>query len=248
MLDETFVVGSSCCHLLDARLKIVFATLFSFFIALSQKTVVLCCGLGCAVCLVALAQLPGREVLKRLRVINLFNLFFWVFIPLTFTREATPDLLLLGMPGLLLALHITLKSNAILLVFLALIATSGFSVIGHALSALRIPDKFVYLLMIAYRYVFVLETEYKKLANAAKTRCFSAGTSLHAYKTYAYLFGMLLVKTSLRGERVYQAMLCRGFSGRFHSLHEFRFCRLEWIAAAVMALVLLLLGWLQWNV
>ncbi len=247
MLEEVFTIGNSLCHMVDVRLKIVFTLFFSFFIALSQKMEVLYCGLFCAVCTIFLARLPWLEVLRRLRVVNFFNLLFWLILPLTLAGENTPQAALFGVPGLLLALQITLKSNAILLMFLAMIATSPFFVVAHALSALHLPDKFVYLLMLTYRYIFVLEAEYKKLATAAKMRCFLAKTSIHTYKTYAYLFGMLLVKASLRGEKVYQAMLCRGFNGAFYSLHTFCFRQLDWFAAAVMFLILLLLIWLQWG-
>jgi cobalt/nickel transport system permease protein len=44
---------------------------------------------------------------------------------------------------------------------------------------------------------------------------------MHTYRTYAYLCGMLLVRASARAQRVYNAMKCRGFSGRFICLHEF---------------------------
>jgi cobalt/nickel transport system permease protein len=77
--------------------------------------------------------------------------------------------------------------------------------------------------LMTYRYIFVLEQESQRLIRAAKIRGFTPGTSLHAYKTYAYLVGMLFVKASERAERVYRAMKCRGFNGRFHCLHAFGF-------------------------
>ncbi|MCP3952682.1 MAG: cobalt ECF transporter T component CbiQ, partial [Desulfobacterales bacterium] len=48
------------------------------------------------------------------------------------------------------------------------------------------------------------------------------GTNLHTYRTYAYLAGMLFVRASMRAQRVYQAMLCRGFHGRYISLQAFK--------------------------
>jgi len=77
-------------------------------------------------------------------------------------------------------------------------------------------------------------------------RCFRPSTTLHTYRTVAYLIGMLFVRASLRAERVYMAMLCRGFSGRFHSLQEFSFSRKDSIWAAGMAVVLLGLGYMEW--
>ena len=59
---------------------------------------------------------------------------------------------------------------------------------------------------------------------------------MHTYRTYAYLLGMLFVRASERSARVHQAMKCRGFDGRFHSLD--RFDATAWnpaLAAAVIA-------------
>ncbi len=124
-------------------------------------------------------------------------------------------------PGVVITAQITLKSNAILLILIALVATMTTATLGHVLNALRLPDKFVHLLLMTYRYIFVLEQESQRLIRAAKIRGFKPGTSIHAYKTYAYLVGMLFVKASERATRVYQAMKCRGFNGRFYCLRDF---------------------------
>ncbi|MFP4657714.1 MAG: energy-coupling factor transporter transmembrane component T family protein, partial [Desulfonatronovibrionaceae bacterium] len=41
------------------------------------------------------------------------------------------------------------------------------------------------------------------------------GTNMRTYKTFAHIVGMILIRSFERAERVQQAMLCRGFSGRF---------------------------------
>jgi cobalt/nickel transport system permease protein len=121
--------------------------------------------------------------------------------------------------------QITLKSNAIIGILIALVATMPTVTLGHALNAMHFPDKIVHLLLMTYRYIFVLDQESQRLIRAAKIRGFKPGTSLHSYKTYAFLVGMLFVKASERAERVYRAMKCRGFNGRFHCLHTFGFTR-----------------------
>jgi cobalt/nickel transport system permease protein len=70
----------------------------------------------------------------------------------------------------------------------------------------------------SYRYIAVIEDEYKRLLRAAKFRGFRPKTNFHSYKTFAYLAGMLFVRASLRAQRVHQAMLCRGFNQKFYSL------------------------------
>jgi cobalt/nickel transport system permease protein len=124
--------------------------------------------------------------------------------------------------GIELAAQITLKSNAIVLAFMAMVATMSIAASGHALHRLQVPAKIVHLLLMTYRYIFVLEQEYLRLARAACIRGFQPSTNLHTYRTYAYLVGMLFVRAIERAERVRWAMLCRGFKGKFYCLQEFK--------------------------
>ena len=116
-----------------------------------------------------------------------------------------------------------------------------------ALGRLRVPKKIVYLMLMTYRYIFVLEAEYRRLLTAARVRCFTPRTGLHAYRTYAYLIGMLFVRAAVRSERVVEAMKCRGFRGRFYSLAEFRNHPADRVFAALTALTLAALALLQWG-
>jgi cobalt/nickel transport system permease protein len=99
------------------------------------------------------------------------------------------------------------------------------------------------LLLLAYRYIFVIEQEYQRLYRAAKMRNFRPASNLHTYRTYAYLVGMLFVRASERARRVHLAMKCRGFTGRFHSLAHF--APTHWntiLATAVCCMSLILIA------
>ena len=85
------------------------------------------------------------------------------------------------------------------------------------------------------------------LSRAARVRGFTPKTDLHTYKTYAYMLGMLLVRAMARADRVYQAMLCRGFKGKFYCIHRFHFTRRDVIWAGVMVTGIVMLGILEWN-
>jgi cobalt/nickel transport system permease protein len=113
---------------------------------------------------------------------------------------------------------------------------------GHALGSLGIPDKLVHLLLITYRYVFVMEQEYQRLIRAMKIRGFKPGTNLHSYQSYAYLVGMLFVHASARAERVSKAMKCRGFIGRFHALRQFEPDPRNRLFIVIMTLIIILLA------
>jgi cobalt/nickel transport system permease protein len=137
--------------------------------------------------------------------------------------------------------QITLKSNAILLAFIALCATMSLVTLGHALHRLGLPDKIVHLLLMTYRYIFVIEEEYLRLMRAAKIRGFRPGTAVNTYRTFAYVIGMLFVRSAARAERVHQAMLCRGFKGKFYSLQEFKTAKAGWLFSIIMTAIIMAL-------
>ncbi|RLC15114.1 MAG: cobalt ECF transporter T component CbiQ [Deltaproteobacteria bacterium] len=248
MLREPFITGNSLIHRLDPRLRLIFAMTYSFVVALSNRFPTLVAALVISLMLVSLARLNLREVGKRLLIVNGVVFFFWLVLPLTFEGESllTIGPFTVSRAGVLLAARITLKSNAILLAFIALIATSSLTTLGHAMNRVRVPEKIVHLLLLTYRYVFVIEQEYQRLSRAAKIRCFHPKTDMHTYRTYAYFIGMLFVRASARAERVHQAMLCRGFKGKFYCLGEFSFRRADFLWSAFMAATIIGLEILEW--
>lgn len=240
MIQEPFAIGNSVNHRTDPRFRVVFAAIFSFAVALSTQIPAMIAALGISILLAGMSRLKFGEVMKRLTVVWGFLLLLWLILPMTAGGDPMYHLgpLTFTRPGVILCLQITLKSNAILLAFISLVATMSFATLGHALERLRVPEKLVYLLLMTYRYIFVIEQEYLRLARAAKLRNFHPGTNLHTYRTYAYIVGMLFVRASERAERVYQAMRCRGFRGKFYSLREFSVSRQDWIWSGFMSLAI----------
>jgi cobalt/nickel transport system permease protein len=241
MLHEPFAVGDSALHRLDPRIRLVSAAIFSCMVAVFRESSALLAALILSMALAAIARLRIVEVLKRLLVVNGLVVCIWAVIPFTFPGEPLFRLGPLGAAreGIELAAQITLKSNAIVLAFMALVATIPFSTVGHALHWLRVPDKIVHLLLMTYRYIFVLEQEYQRLIRAARIRGFQPGTNLHTYRTYAYLVGMLFVRAIDRAERVRWAMICRGFKRKFYSLQEFRAGAGSWVFLLLMSAAVL---------
>jgi cobalt/nickel transport system permease protein len=176
-------------------------------------------------------------------------LLLWVLLPFTFKGDvlASVGAIAVYRPGVVLAAQITLKSYAILLAFIALIATMSFATLGHALYRLRVPEKIVHLLLMTYRYVFVIEQEFLRLVRAAKIRGFRPGTNSNTYRTYSYVIGMLFVRAAARAERVHQAMLCRGFKGKFYSLQDFQMSSASWIFALIMTAMIFGLALMEWS-
>lgn len=247
MIQEPFASGKSPIHRLSPTLRVVAAAAYSFLVALSHGLPTLITALGFSLLLVVFARLNLKKVFQRFTVVLGFLLLIWAILPWTYQGETLYKLgpLAISRPGVMLCLEISLKSIAILLVMIALVSTMTTARLGHALNRLHLPDKLVYLILITYRYIFVIEQEYQRLVRAARIRNFSPGTNLHTYRTYAWLLGMLLVRSAERAKRVHEAMICRGFNGKFYSLQENTKGYQDWVFALLMTLSLLSLAILE---
>jgi len=252
MIVEYFVKdkgsgGAFILQRLDPRGRIVVAVLFSVVVAVAEHFFTVAAALGGALLLALFSGLHLRKLFAGFLVMNGFIFFLWIFLPFTYAGETLLTLgpLHLSRQGLLLAALITLKSNCIMLAFISLVSSSGPVVIGHALDRLRLPAKFVYLFLFTYRYLDVFAEEYRRLLNAAVIRGFRPGADLRTCRVYAALIAMLLTRSLARAERISQAMLCRGFSGRFYSLSRFDFRRADIISTGLMLAVVLGLAYLE---
>jgi cobalt/nickel transport system permease protein len=248
-IQEPFSEGNSLIHRLDPRGKIIIGGLFAVMVAVAKSIPAALAGLMLSLLCLALARLPLKKVIVRLLVVNSFILFLWFVLPLTYPGDAVFTLgpLSATRQGLIFTGLITLKSNAIIIAVMALIATVPVVTLGQAIHDMRFPDKLCHLLLFTYRYLYVFEQEFHRLVQAMKIRGFQPRTNLHTYRSYAYLAAMLLVRSYDRAGRVFQAMLCRGFHGIFYSLRTFSWHRADgvFVLAAMLALGLLL--YLEWQ-
>ena len=250
MIQEPFASGNSALHHLNPTLRVVAATAYSFLVALAHGLPTLAAALVLSIILVCCARLNLKQVMQRLTVVVGFLLLIWAILPWTYNGEILYRFgpLAITRPGVRLCLEISLKSIAILLAMIALVSTMTTARLGHVLNHLRLPDKLVYLILITYRYIFVIEQEYQRLMRAARIRNFRPGTNLHTYRTYAWLLGMLFVRSAERAKRVHQAMVCRGFCGKFYSLQENPRGYQNMVFALLMSLSLVCLAVLEISV
>ena len=250
MNTDPFSQGFSILHRLDPRLKIALAFFFSILVASIHQFAALLLSLLVAILLVAVSRLDKTRVCKRLVMANGMSVLLWCILPFTVIGDSLTiwRSFTLSHAGVLLALQLTIKLNTLILALIALVATSNISVVGHALYALKVPEKLVYLMLMTYRYISVLEQEYRRLTRAAKIRCFKPKTDFHTYRIYGYLIGMLLVRAAIRGDLIHQAMRCRAFKGRLYCLYDFKITRSDWLAAFVGIAVVIWIGLWEWQI
>jgi cobalt/nickel transport system permease protein len=237
---EEFAEGKSLIHSLDPRIKLISLFPFIIVIAIARGMSVAFASLVAGIILILFSQLDLKALLNRLLAVNIFIIFLWLILPFSVKGKTIFTLgpLVATYEGISYVLIITLKANAIVLSTIALVGTIPIFRLVHALRHLKVPEKLVNLFFFCYRYISVLHEDYSALHNAMKVRAFKPATGVHTYRSYAYLIGMLVLKSYEHSQKIYQAMLCRGFKGKFLLLDHFgRLRRKDYIFFAFMVLV-----------
>jgi cobalt/nickel transport system permease protein len=121
---------------------------------------------------------------------------------------------------------------------LLLISTTSFPGICHALQKLRIPEVFISQLLFLYRYIFVLIEETLRMVRARDLRSF--GKKGKGMGVFINLIGTLFMRTIERADRIYHAMLSRGFSGTIHYVKKGRLRKADFICLSITGVVLTL--------
>ena len=158
--------------------------------------------------------------MRRVVPANLFFLFLIFSLGLTYPGQRWDTLPVVSLDGIFVALLTAVKGNALLLMLLALIRTSGIPSLAAGLQSLRVPVRLVLLLSFTYRQIFIVGEELERMHNAAAARCFVPRMNLHTYKTYAHLIAYSLLRSMDRAKRIHNAMAMRGFTGEFRTLSE----------------------------
>lgn len=249
MLNESFSEDDTIIHALDPRIRIILAFSFSVIVSVSDRLISISLALVMSIVIASLARLSLRKVCLRLLVINTLVFILWLFVPFTIDGRTLFHLgpLNATIEGVIYCLLITIKSNSIVIIIMALTGTMSPVKMGRAMGSLRVPSKIVFLFIFTYRYIHAIHREYMRLKDAIDIRGFRPGTNLHTYRTYAYLIGMLLIKSHNRAERVQAAMLCRGFHGKFYDLSEFSLRPSDILLFIFMSLALTIIALLQWT-
>ena len=246
---ESLTIYDSFIQRLDPRIKIISVFIFSILAAVSQKFSVLLLAFSLSLAAFFAARIPIKEAIKRFIPVNTLVIFLWFFLPFTFKGNTVFTLfdLPVTLEGILLAAMITVKSNVIMLMLIALTLSTPIVTIAHAMHEMKMPKNIVHLFFFTLRYIHVIHNEYIRLSNSMKIRSFKPKTNFHTYRTYAYMVGMLLVKSLERAQRVHNAMRCRGFNGNLYRLSNFSIQKTDKIVMAIMMILFLILGIIEWK-
>jgi len=242
-LHRTGVAGdpASPIHRLDPRAKILGLagiTVVGVSTPAAAWPAFLACGVALGA-IAAVARVGPAVIWSRVRVILPLVLFVAVFVP--FVRGGpTVDVgpLALSEQGLETFALVTAKATIGALSAVLLGATTSFPDILHGLERLRVPRLLTVIAAFMYRYVFVIVDEARRMRAALAARAYRP-RHLGQVGALGRMVTALFLRSYERGERVYLAMLARGYGGTMPRLAVLAFRRADTAFLATLALTLI---------
>ncbi|HLF74557.1 MAG TPA: cobalt ECF transporter T component CbiQ [Anaerolineales bacterium] len=173
-----------------------------------------------------LFSIPGRPVAA-------FHLLMW---DLTITDA-----------GLLRFVSIVIRSWLSVQMAILLVAVTEFPKIIHALTHLRVPAIITTIISFLYRYLFVLTDEVIRLLRARQARSAASpgqrpgGSVAWRARIAGHMAGQLFLRSYERSDRIYNAMLARGYRGELMTIHPHQFQRRDWLICALAILGMIIM-------
>jgi cobalt/nickel transport system permease protein len=207
---------TSAVHRLDPRAKLtglLTVTLVAVSAPLSAWPVLAGCGTALAL-VAAAARVPAGLVARRAGVVLPLVLLAAASVPFVHRGGATWALGPVALSEAGLALFAAAAAKALLGTVSAVLlgATTSFPAVLRALRALRVPALLVLTAAFTYRYAFVIADEARRMRAALAARGYRP-RSLAQAAALGRLATALFLRAHARGERVYVAMLARGWRG-----------------------------------
>ncbi len=227
----------SAVHRMAPQVKIAAMAIFTCVVVLTPREEFLAfAGFTVLVAIVAaLARVPAGWLLKR-TLIEVPFVIIAVVLPLVGTGETVRWLGLdLSVEGLYGGWNILAKGTLGVWASLLLAATTTPRDLLLGLDRLRCPQILTQIATFMLRYLEVIVDEARRMRVARLSRGYDP-RFLWQVKAYAVGVGALFLRAFERGERVYLAMVSRGYTGRLPTPDATGAGVLQWTAAALLPL------------
>ena len=209
-------------HRLDARVKTVTVILFVITVmSFSRYRIADLMPLFVfPFALIGIGKLPASAIFKKVAFAAPFALFVGMFNPL-FDHQTVQifgsqqiSAGWVSFASILIRFVLTVSAALILL------ASTGIHRLCAGLERMGVPALFAVQILFLYRYLFVIGGEALRMIRSIQMR--SAGAKKLTLRTYGSLTGTLLIRSMDRAQRIYRAMISRGFDGQVRLLHRKR--------------------------
>ncbi len=262
---DTYKHGSSPIHQLDARIKLVFVILFIICTAMTPVA-------AWPVYIFLYTLILSTEILSELGTGFYFKRallalpFILAALPIIFTYPSDSfvnlpvgsGIIKISLNGSERFMSIAFKSWISVQAAVILASCTEFPDLLAAMRAIGIPRLLVSIFRMMWRYLFVLADEALRLLRARQARSSQSdrpnlkvgGSMVWRARITGGMAGSLFLRAFERSDRIYNAMLARGYDGevRSHPLPNLsKGDRLVLLAGILLLSLLLLFSKLFWN-
>jgi cobalt/nickel transport system permease protein len=244
-----YLPGTSPLHRARPQCKIAASLLFVLAVVATPREALWAYGLY-ALLLVGLARV-GRvplQFLARRLVIEVPFLLFAVLLPVVGQGERIE---VLGLPlareGLWAAWNILVKGTLGVAASVIVAATTPVPELLRGLERLRLPRAFTTIAGFMVRYADVIADDLRRMRVARLSRGYDPRWIWQA-RAVAATAGALFIRSYERGERVYLAMVSRGYAGSMPVLEDLAATRRQWLAALAVPAAAAVVALTAWGV
>jgi cobalt/nickel transport system permease protein len=150
-----------------------------------------------------------------------------------------------SIPGLVSAVIFIARVGVCVSLATLLVLTAPWADLLKSLQTLRVPQVFILLLSMTYRYIFLFLHTVNGLFEARKSRMVGHISGHHQRRWISSSMVSLINRSFKMSSDVYAAMAARGFNGTMYSYNHYRMSAADWIAllcACCIAIASLLVG------
>ncbi len=227
--------GSSFIGELDPRCKIISLLFLAFAAVFTYHFRVLFGFFLISATLFAFSRLPFRSFFRRILPVVFFVLILAVIMPITVPAQSNDivvtfehvNLLKINLSTFRLVFKVFFKAFIVLLLMPVLLETSPYPTTIMAMKRLGLPESVAQMLILSYRYIFVFRDEAARMLRSMKLRGFRLKTSLATLATIGNFLGLLFVRSYERTQRIYEAMVAKGYRGTFPILASFKVRKMD---------------------
>jgi len=145
--------------------------------------------------------------------------------------------------GLSVVAILTLRVINSLSVSFLILYTTPFPEIIKALKVLKVPDAFLIIISLTYKYIFIFAGIIADMHLAKKSRLAGATDSSEARTWVAGRIGFIFRKTQLKCDEVFKAMIGRGFSGEIKLYQYQKMTGRDWTIGFLLCTLTSLFLW-----
>jgi cobalt/nickel transport system permease protein len=124
--------------------------------------------------------------------------------------------------GLAVLVNAAVKSWLCILCLIILSSSTKFEQLLQGMCRLKMPHVFVQITSFMYRYMFVIADQAMRMQMARDSRNFGMNRG-NIIRTTGNMVGMLFIRSYERAERIYAAMLSRGYNGEIAEINKLEF-------------------------